>query len=141
MSVNKPKKSKFRVHYMRHTKAKSCKNKLNSADCGVQAIRPGVITFKQLSAIVDQVRSIARQLKCSNSYRLFCLLHPQHAITSKPIGQRMGSGKGPISDMGQRIKTGKILFEVAGSDVFVQRSVKIIGSSLSMKVQSVWRYA
>jgi large subunit ribosomal protein L16 len=61
------------------------------------------------------------------------------SITSKPIGSRMGKGKGSISHWATQISSGSILFEICSSNHNISfLALKIAGSKLPIKTKIIY---
>lgn len=85
------------------------KNNLNFGELGLKSLQSGILTSKQIEA--------ARQLivkKTKRKIKIWIKIFPQIVVTSKPIGTRMGKGKGNISHYVCRVKKGTVIFEASG---------------------------
>jgi large subunit ribosomal protein L16 len=80
-------------------------------DYGLMALKPGWITSNQIEAArVAMTRYIKR------GGRVWIKIFPDKPVTAKPIGTRMGSGKGAPEYWVAVVKPGRVLFEIAGVD-------------------------
>lgn len=78
-------------------------------DFGLQALEPSWITNRQIeSCRVAINRTFKREGK------IFIRIFPDKPITKRPIGVRMGKGKGNVEGWVAVVKPGRILFEVKG---------------------------
>lgn len=82
---------------------------LSYGEFGVKSMGRGWLTSNQIEA---GRRAITNALKRKG--RVWIRVFPDKPITSRPAGQRMGSGKGDVDRYVAVIKPGKIIFEVAG---------------------------
>jgi large subunit ribosomal protein L16 len=63
---------------------------------------------------------------------------PSFPVTKKPVGSRMGKGKGIVKFWIAPIKKGQILFEICGvSDFKAQKLFEKAGSKLPLKTKLV----
>jgi large subunit ribosomal protein L16 len=78
-------------------------------DFGLVAQQPGWITSNQIEAArVAMTRYIKRGGK------VWIKIFPDKPVTAKPIGTRMGSGKGAPEYWVAVVKPGRVMFEIAG---------------------------
>ena len=76
---------------------------------GIIALEPAWIKSNQIEAArVAITRHLRREGK------VWIDMFPDKPVTSKPIGVRMGSGKGAVEYWVAVVKPGRVLFEVAG---------------------------
>jgi len=84
-------------------------NTLTHGDFGIIAMEPAWIRSNQIeSARVAINRHFRREGK------VWINIFPDKPVTSKPIGVRMGSGKGAVEFYVAVVKPGRVLFEIAG---------------------------
>lgn len=69
--------------------------------------------FKITSKQIEASRKAAVR-KMDRKGKFWIRVFPQISITTKPIGVRMGSGKGAIDQYIARISPGRVLFEIDG---------------------------
>ena len=105
-----PKRVKYRrVHRGRMTGKAYRGNKVSYGDFGLQALEPAWITSNQIEAArVAMTRYIKRGGK------VFIKIFPDKPVTGKPIGVRMGKGKGNLECWVAVVKPGRVMFEIAG---------------------------
>ncbi len=105
-----PKRVKYRKQQRGSMKGKATRgNKLHRGDYGIVAMEPAWIKSNQIEAArVAITRHLRREGK------VWIDMFPDKPVTSKPIGVRMGSGKGAVEYWVAVVKPGRILFEVAG---------------------------
>ena len=95
------------------------KGRVSDSVKGGHTISYGYIALKSLSAFRITARQIeacrktaVRQMNRKGKF--WIRVFPHITVTSKPIGVRMGSGKGGIEEYVDRVSPGKILFEIDG---------------------------
>ncbi|MCC6579958.1 MAG: 50S ribosomal protein L16 [Phycisphaeraceae bacterium] len=91
-------------------------------DYGLQSVETGLMSARQIEA----GRVAARQF-VSREGKLFVRVFPDKPITKKPLETRMGKGKAEPEFWAARVKSGMILFELAGvpRDVAKQAFVRV----------------
>lgn len=98
-------------------------NILKFGSIGLKANQSGIVNLKQLES--------ARQIITKNTkkkVKIWVKLFFNLSITIKPLGTRMGKGKGKINYWASRVSKGNIIFEVSGSN-----KKKIINSLIYCK--------
>ena len=105
-----PKRVKYRKQQRGSMKGKATRgNKLHRGEYGIIAMQPAWIKSNQIEAArVAITRHLRREGK------VWIDMFPDKPVTSKPIGVRMGSGKGAVEYWVAVVKPGRVLFEVAG---------------------------
>jgi len=106
-------------------------NKLKFGTIGLKAVESGIINSKQIEAA-----RIAINRKIKKKGKIWIKIFPDLPITSKPIGIRMGKGKGGFSHWGSRVKAGTVLFEICGlNQKNLLESLSLGGSKLPIKTK------
>lgn len=105
-----PKRVKYRKQQRGSMKGKATRsNKIIRGEYGIVAMEPAWIKSNQIEAArVAITRHLRREGK------VWIDMFPDKPVTSKPIGVRMGSGKGAVEYWVAVVKPGRVLFEVAG---------------------------
>ena len=105
-----PKRVKYRrVHRGRMTGKATRGNFVSNGEFGIQALEPAWITSNQIEAArIAMTRYIKR---CG---QVWIKIFPDKPVTKKPLGTRMGSGKGAPEYWVAVVKPGRVLFEIAG---------------------------
>ena len=105
-----PKRVKHRKqHRGRMTGTASRGNKVTYGEWGLAATEPAWITAAQIEAArVAMTRYVKRTGK------VWIKIFPDKPYTSKPIGVRMGKGKGNVEGWVAVVKPGRVMFEIAG---------------------------
>jgi large subunit ribosomal protein L16 len=84
-------------------------NKIAYGEFGLVATEPCWLKSNQIEAArVAMTRYIKR------GGQVWIKVFPDKPVTSKPIGVRMGSGKGAVDHYVAVVKPGRVLFEIAG---------------------------
>eukprot|EP00834_Sanchytrium_tribonematis_P002761 NODE_92_length_21543_cov_0.719036.p9 type:complete len:205 gc:universal NODE_92_length_21543_cov_0.719036:15759-15145(-) len=100
------KKFKGRIPVNVDLSTKGCK--LLHGQYGLQVVDGARLTIQQLEAARKTVK---RTLNVKN-LQMFLRVVPDIPVTSKPIGVRMGKGKGDVDHYIARVPKGKIIFEI-----------------------------
>ena len=105
-----PKRVKYRrVHRGRMTGKATRGNFVSNGEYGIQALEPAWITSNQIEAArIAMTRYIKR------GGQVWIKIFPDKPVTKKPLGTRMGSGKGSPEFWVAVVKPGRIMFEIAG---------------------------
>lgn len=129
-----PKKTKFRKQQKGRNRGKATRgNKVVYGEFGIQSLELGQITSNQIEAArVAMTRYIKRGGK------VWITIFPDKPLTAKPIGTRMGKGKGAVERWVANVKPGRVMFEIAGVPEEVAReALRLAGSKLSVKTKFV----
>ena len=104
-----PRRTKFRKQHRPHrTGLSKGGNQIAFGEYGIQALEPAYITNRQIEAArIAMTRHIKRGGK------VWINIFPDRPLTQKPLGVRMGSGKGPVEKWVANVKPGRILFEMS----------------------------
>ena len=129
-----PKRTKYRKQQKGRNRGKATRgNFVSDGEYGLQSLEAGLITTNQIeSARVAMTRYIKRGGK------VWIKIFPDKPITSKPIGTRMGKGKGGVEYWVAPVKPGRIMFEL--SDVpeeIAREALRLAGSKLPIKTKFV----
>ena len=129
-----PKKTKFRKLQKGRNRGKATRgNKVYEGDFGLQSLELGNITSNQIEAArVAMTRYIKRGGK------VWIKIFPDKPLTAKPIGTRMGKGKGAVEKWVAPVKPGRVMFEIAGvSEEVAREALRLAASKLSVKTKFV----
>ena len=105
-----PKRVKYRRQQRGRLTGKALRgNKVSNGDFGLQALEPAWITSNQIEAA-----RIAMTRYINRNGKVWIKLFPDKPVTKKPLGTRMGSGKGAPEYWVAVVKPGRVMFEIAG---------------------------
>jgi large subunit ribosomal protein L16 len=103
-----PKKTKYRKQQKGRVKGEATSgNQLVFGDYGLQALKGGWITTRQLEA-----GRIAIVRTAKKGVKMWLRVFPDKPITKKPLETRMGKGKGNVEGYVAVVKRGKIIYEI-----------------------------
>ena len=105
-----PKRTKYRKQIRGNMKGKATRgNKVTYGEVGLVATEPCWIRSNQIEAArVALTRYIKR------GGQVWIKIFPDKPITAKPLGVRMGSGKGAVEYWVAVVKPGRVMFEISG---------------------------
>ena len=105
-----PKRTKYRKQFRGSMAGKATRgNKIAYGDYGLVATEPCWVKSNQIEAArVALTRYIKR------GGQVWIKIFPDKPVSTKPIGVRMGSGKGAVEYWVAVVKPGRVLFEIGG---------------------------
>ncbi|MGP1451475.1 MAG: 50S ribosomal protein L16 [Metamycoplasmataceae bacterium] len=132
-----PKRTKYRKPFLRpYNKRKAYRgNTVAYGEFGLQAATASLVDARQIeSARIAITRHMGRE------GQVFIRIFPHFAKTSKPIGVRMGSGKGNPEKWYTPVKVNTVMFEVSGvSKEMACEALRLGGHKLPLKWKIVAR--
>ncbi len=129
-----PSKRKYRKDFRGKRRGLSYRGSdLAFGEFGIKCLGRGWLSANQIEA---GRRAVTNALKRKG--RVWIRVFPDKPVTSRPAGQRMGSGKGDLDRYVTVVTPGKIIFEVAGVPIEVaQDALKKAGDKLPFKTKFV----
>ena len=110
-------------------------SKLSFGEYGLKALDRAWMSSRQLEA---GRRAITHSLKRGG--KVWIRVFPDKPVTSRPAGQRMGSGKGDIDRYVAVITPGRIIYEVSGAaDDLILKALKNASVKMPFKTKIVSR--
>ena len=131
-----PKRTKHRKVQKGRMRGKATRgNRVTDGEYGIQAVTAGLITSNQIEAArIAMTRYIKRGGK------VWIKIFPDKPITSKPIGTRMGKGKGAPEYWVAVVKPGRVMFEIAGvSEEVAREALRLAAHKLPVQTKFVKR--
>ena len=128
-----PKRTKYRKQQKGRVRGKATRgNKVTDGEYGLQAQEIGLITSNQIEAArVAMTRYIKR------GGQVWIKIFPDKPMTAKPIGTRMGKGKGAVEYWVAAVKPGRVMFEIAGVPEETAREALRLGAN---KLSIKWKF-
>ena len=129
-----PKRVKRRKQFRGTMTGKASRgNKITNGEYGIVALEPAWIKSNQIEAArVAMTRYVKRTGK------VWIKIFPDKPYTSKPIGVRMGKGKGNVEGWVAVVKPGRVMFEIAGvPEETAREALRLAGHKLPCKVKFV----
>ena len=133
-----PKRTKFRKHHRgRMTGTETRGVEVHFGEYGLQVLEPAWITSRQIEAAR---KAMTRSVKRGG--QIWIRVFPDKPVSKKPAEVRMGSGKGNPEFWVAVVKTGRILFEMAGvAEADAVRALELAAQKLPVKCRIVKRHA
>lgn len=127
-----PKRTKFRKPHRGHLRGKASRgNTIVFGEFGLQALEPCWITSRQIEA---GRRVLTRYVRRGG--KLWIRIFPDKAVTMRPAGTRMGSGKGAPDYWVAVVHPGKILYEIKGiPETMARQALRIAAYKMPIKTK------
>ena len=125
-----PKKTKYRkIQRGRMTGKATRGNKVAYGDFGLATTEPAWITANQIEAA-----RVAMNRYCKRSGKVWIKIFPDKPTTKKPLGTRMGKGKGAPEIWVAVVKPGKVMFETADvSEETASEAMRLAANKLPVR--------
>ena len=119
-----PKRTKYRrPHILKYEGHAKGGTEVNFGEWGLQATEGGWISDKQIEAARVCMARYTRR-----AGQVWIRIFPQLCKTKRPIGLRMGSGKGSPDSWVAVVKEGRVMFEIGGVDEAAARKALNLAS-------------
>jgi large subunit ribosomal protein L16 len=131
-----PKKSKYRKQFRGTNTGKAARGtELAFADYGLKAVSGGWVNARELEAARKKITYATKRIG-----RYWIKIFPHKPVTRKPVGVKMGSGKGAIDGYVAVVRPGTILFELGGvTEEMARIAFEKAAHKLSVKTKFVKR--
>lgn len=131
-----PKRVKFRrVHRGRMKGVATKGNRVSNGEFGMQALEPGWITSNQIEAARVAINRYVKR-----GGKVWIKIFPDKPISKKPLGVRMGKGKGAPEYWVAVVKPQRVLFEISGVSMEAAReAMRLASHKLPIKCRFVVR--
>jgi len=131
-----PRKTKFRKQQRgRRRGVSKGQNAVNFGDYGLKALETAWITNRQIEAA-----RIAMTRKIKRGGKVWINVFPDKPVSQKPAETRMGSGKGSPEHWVAVVKSGRVMFELAGvPEPLAKEAMRLAGTKLPVKTKFVKR--
>ncbi|HNX64109.1 MAG TPA: 50S ribosomal protein L16 [Oscillospiraceae bacterium] len=129
-----PKRVKYRRVHRGRMKGRATRgNVVSNGEFGLQAMEPSWITSNQIeSARIAMTRYIKR------GGQVWIKIFPDKPVSQKPLGTRMGSGKGAPEYWVAVVKPGRVMFEISGvSEETAREAMRLAMHKLPIKCKFV----
>ena len=131
-----PKRVKYRRVHRGRMKGKALRgNKVSHGEFGLQATEPCWITSNQIEAA-----RVAMTRYTKRGGQVWIKIFPDKPVSKKPLGSRMGSGKGAPEYWVAVVKPGRVMFDIAGvSEEVAGEALRLASHKLPIKTKFVKR--
>lgn len=100
---------------------------------GLKALTSGWVSGREIEAARKKITFMTKR---SGNY--WCRIFPHKPVTKKPVGVKMGSGKGPVEEHVAVVRAGTVLFELSGvTEELAREAFSKAGHKLSVKTAFV----
>jgi len=132
--MEQPKRVKYRKSQRGSRRGKArAGNTIDFGDYGMQALESAWVTAAQLEAAR---RAITRYIRRGG--KVWIRVFPDKPVTKKPAETRMGSGKGLADHWVAVVKTGRMMFEMAGvGETVAKEAIRLASHKLPLKTRFV----
>lgn len=129
-----PKKTKYRKQFRGKMRGVALRgSQLAFGDFGLKAMGRGWVSSRQIEAARKKITYMTKR-----SGKYWIRVFPDKPITGKPVGVKMGSGKGEIKEYVATVLPGTILFELGGVEKkLAQEALRKAGHKISVKTMIV----
>ena len=125
-----PKRVKRRKQFRGTMRGKALRgNTICNGDFGLVALEPCWIKSNQIEAA-----RIAMTRYTKRGGKVWIKIFPDKPVTVKPLGTRMGSGKGAVDRWVAVVKPGRVMFEIGGvSEEVAREALRLAMHKLPVK--------
>lgn len=129
-----PKKSKYRKSFRgKRRGVASVGTEVVFGEFGLKATSANWVSSRQLESARKKITYMTKR-----AGKYWIRVFPHMPITKKPVGVKMGSGKGAIEEYVAVVKPGMVLFEMAGvTEDVAQEALRKAGHKLSVSTTFV----
>ena len=129
-----PSRTKYRrVHRLPYEGRSKGNTKVTQGEFGLMAKEGAWITANQIEAA-----RVAMTRYMKRGGKVWINIFPHMPLTKKPLGTRMGKGKGNVEAWVAVVKEGKILFEIAGvSEEVAREALRLASHKLPIQTKFV----
>ena len=126
----RPKRVKHRKQFRGSMAGKALRgNTICNGDFGLVALEPCWIKSNQIEAA-----RIAMTRYTKRGGKVWIKIFPDKPVTVKPLGTRMGSGKGAVDRWVAVVKPGRVMFEIGGvSEEVAREALRLAMHKLPVK--------
>jgi large subunit ribosomal protein L16 len=134
--MEQPKRVKYRKSQRgRRNGTAQAGNAVNFGDYGMQALESAWLTAAQIEAAR---RAITRHIRRGG--KVWIRVFPDKPVSKKPAETRMGSGKGLPDHWVSVVRSGRMLFEMAGvAESVAKEAIRLAAHKLPVKTKFVFR--
>ena len=131
-----PKRTKFRKQQRGRLRGNATRgNFVSFGEYGLQALDNHWVTARQIEA-----GRIAAQHFLRRQGKIYIRVFPDKPVSKKPLETRMGKGKAETDYWAARVKTGTVLYEIAGvSEDLAKQALARIAQKMPVRCRFVGR--
>lgn len=131
-----PRKAKFRKQFRGSMGGKAQRgNTLAFGEYGLKAMTRGWVSARQIEAARKKITHITKR-----TGKYWIRIFPDKPVTGKPVGVKMGSGKGEVQEYVAVVKPGAVMFELGGvSEEMAKEALRKAAHKLSVRTKFISR--
>ncbi|PIY80567.1 MAG: 50S ribosomal protein L16 [Candidatus Pacebacteria bacterium CG_4_10_14_0_8_um_filter_42_14] len=124
-----PRKEKFRKQFRGKRRGNAARGiTIAFGDFGLQATTRGWVSGRQIEAARKKITFMTKR-----AGKYWVRIFPSKPITKKPVGVKMGSGKGAVEEHVAVVRPGMMLFELSGvTEEVAREAFRKAGHKLSV---------
>ncbi len=125
-----PKKRKYRKCFRGKNRGTALRgNTIAFGDYGLKVLEHGSLSDREIESARKKITFATKK-----AGKYWIRVFPHRPVTKKPVGVKMGSGKGDIDHYVAVVKPGAIIFEIGGVDLLTAKEAfSKAGHKLSVK--------
>ncbi len=129
-----PKKTKYRMSFRGKRRGLAYRgSEIAFGEYGLKAVTTNWVSSKQIEAARKKITFMTKR-----TGKYWIRVFPHKPVTKKPVGVKMGGGKGSIEEYVAVVKPGTILFEIAGVPKHIAyEALRKAGHKLAVKTKIV----
>lgn len=129
-----PKRVKYRAVFRGNRRGKASRgNKVTYGEYGLVATEAKWVRANQIEAARVALTRYVRR-----GGQVWIKIFPDKPVTGKPLGVRMGSGKGSVEYWVAVVKPGRVMFEISGvPEDQAKEALRLAGTKLPIKTKIV----
>jgi large subunit ribosomal protein L16 len=129
-----PKRSKFRKEFRGSMKGNALRgNSVTFGEYGLKAVTGGWVSAREIEAARKKITFMTKR-----AGKYWIRFFPSKPVTKKPVGVKMGSGKGDIDRYVAVVRPGTILFEIGGvTEELAKEALRKAGHKLGLRTTFV----
>lgn len=129
-----PKKMKFRKSFRGKRRGTATRGaELAFGEFGIKALSAGWVSSRQIEAARKKITFMTKR-----AGKYWIRVFPDKPVSKKPVGVKMGSGKGDTDRFVAVVRPGMILFEIGGvSQEIAKEALRKAGHKISVKTTFV----
>jgi len=134
--MQQPKKTKYRKEFRgKRAGVADRGNNVAFGEYGLQATTANWVSARQLEAARKKITFMTKR-----AGKYWVRVFPHKPITKKPVGVKMGSGKGAIEEYVAVVRPGSVLFEISGvPENLAHEALRKAGHKLAVRTKIIKR--
>lgn len=129
-----PKKSKYRKQFRGKNRGVALRgNEIAFGEFGLKALTGGWVSSREIEAARKKITYATKRMG-----KYWIKVFPHKPITKKPVGVKMGSGKGAVDAYVAVVRPGTVLFELGGvSEEMAKEAFNKAGHKISLRTKMI----